>query len=112
MEKHGSNSAIYVPKNGTYYKVALSDIQYVNADMGCIIIKTIKRKFALSSTLMKFAEQINNPNFLFIHRSYYVNIDHISNFQNDKVLIDKESIPMSRSGYKLLSKNIIRIKVK
>ena len=100
---------VYIPKRTTYHRVVISDIQYAKADKGCIIIKTTKAKFVLSSTLKRFAEQLDDPSFLFIHRSYYVNVMHIEAFDTATVLINDETIAMSSTGYKLLIQNIRRI---
>ncbi len=104
---------IYILKKGSYYKVSISEILFVKADKGCIIIKTLKDTFTISSTIKSFAQQLNSPLFILIHRSFYINICHMSSFSKEHVIIEKNNrLPLSNSGYERLIRSVKRLKTK
>lgn len=103
---------VFIPKNNIYYKVNKKDILYVKADYGCIIINTKESKYSLSSTISRFKDQIDASFLISIHRSYLINLNHISSFDTNNVIVNKISIPMSKSGQEVLNKLIVKIKTK
>ena len=107
-----SRDSLFILKKGVYFKVNHKDILFVKADSGCIIINTSERVFSYSSTIKRFIEQINDPNFLRVHKSYLINFQHITSFNNQQVTILKEEIPMSKRGYENLINVTRRLKSK
>jgi len=104
---------IYILKKGSYYKVSVSEILFVKADKGCITIKTLRETFTISSTIKSFAQQLNSPSFILIHRSFYINICHMISFSKEHVTIEKNNrLPLSTSGYDRLIRSIKRLKTK
>ncbi len=94
---------IFVKKKGTYFKVKKSDILYVKANHGYIDIHTNSNdKYLMSSTMKKFAEQLNDSLFLKVHKSYYINFRQVSAFNSKTVIIGENELPVSKPGYEVL----------
>lgn len=106
------DDSIFILKNGVYFNVKKEDITYVKANSGCIIIHALDNTFPISSTIKRFAEQINSPYFLLVHRSYFINTRHINSFSREQISVSNVTIPMSKSGYDYLIKRIKRLKAK
>lgn len=104
------DGTIFIRKNDVYVKVIEKDIIFVRADSGCIIINTLDNTIPISSTIKAFAGQINDPYFVLVHRSYYINIRHIDSFNREQITIRNTEIPMSKLGYERLIKRIRRLK--
>jgi len=107
-----SKKFLFILKNGIYFKIKNEDILYVKADHGCIIIHTIEGNFPYSSTIKRFAEQLDDPYFISVHRSYFINFRHIDSFDTQHVSIVKNKIPMSKTGSKALLKIVHRLRAK
>ena len=103
---------IFILKNGVYFKVNKKDILFVHADKGCIVINSLDNIYPISSTIKRFAEQIRDPLFLLVHRSYYINTRHIDSFERGQISVGDTKIPMSKSGYDELLKRIRRLRAK
>jgi DNA-binding LytR/AlgR family response regulator len=107
-----SKDYLFILKKGLYCKVKHEDILYVESDSGCIIIHTSGGEFSYSSTIKRFTEQVNDPNFLRIHKSYLINLFHIESFNNQQVTISGKEMPMSKRGYENLLSVVRRLKAK
>ena len=105
-------ASIYVLKNNRYHKVYLKDIYLVHADEGCIKIKTRYNIFTLSSTIRKFKEQVDQSNFINVHRSYLINTIHIKSFDSHNLYMGDAVIPISKNGMITLLKSVRKIKSK
>lgn len=103
---------LFINKKNVYYKVKKADIFYAYAKDQIITIITENDKFTLSSTLKRFDEQLDDPYFLKVYRSYFVNILHIDSFDSEQVSIANTPIPMSKSGHDLLLERIQKLKSK
>jgi DNA-binding LytR/AlgR family response regulator len=107
-----SKDYLFILKKGLYCKVKHEDILYIESDSGCIIIHTSGGKFSYSSTIKRFMEQVKDPNFLRIHKSYLINLLHIESFNNQQVTILGKEMPMSKRGYENLLSVVRRLKAK
>lgn len=57
--------------------IEVSKIQWINSDKPYVSIHTEDKSYLYSSTLKKILDEINNPNFVRIHRSTIVNTSKI-----------------------------------
>ena len=80
---------------------SISDLIYVEAANNCVRFcfrkDTIELRMKLSDAIKKVDEI--SPDFIKIHRSYYVNLGHINKLSATDVLLDnKETLPVARSA--------------
>lgn len=87
----------YKYKHDTYH-VMLKDILYFQSDDRKIKIATIDGVYEFYGKLDNVYEQLQNYNFIRIHKSYIVNIDRVKAFHYQFVIMtDEQSIPISQS---------------
>lgn len=100
------NDRIFVKSGNSMVKIYLKDILYIQAERAYSQIATRERKYLLSSPLKAFEDQVSADNFLRVHRSFIVNLEHIDGLEENSIIINKERIPVSRSFQETLFKSL------
>lgn len=91
------NDAFFLKDKHALIKIYFNEILYAEAMDNYCIIYTEKGKHVLSQTL-KLVEQKLKPNgFIRVHRSYLVNLKHVTQIQPKSVFINTHEIPLSES---------------
>ena len=98
---------IYVKENKKNYKVLFRDILYVESIKDYLRIHTINKKIVVKSTLSDFELALPQNQFLRTHRSYIVNIYHITAHTSKDIEIGKIEIPIGVS-YKQIVYEILK----
>lgn len=81
-------------------RIPLDDILYVKRVNRITMIKAKNGNFHLQLPLKEIYKEINDSRFLFIDRSCFVNIDHVTCFADAEVKLDnQESLPISHSNF-------------
>ncbi len=83
-------------------KIFLKDIIYVEAMADYVKVHTTEDKYLVLSTMKSIATKLPEEEFVRIHRSFIVNINHIDSFNGSEVVINGLTIPVSRSCKKEL----------
>jgi len=91
------NDHIFVKYNYQFVKIKLSDILYAEADNNYCNMITSEKKFSLRLSLNSLLEKIHFKKLIRIHRSFAVNIDAISSFNDHDVIIEKHELPIGRN---------------
>jgi len=101
-----------VVKNGTKVKIIpVDEIFFLEAQDDYVMIYTEEGKFLKQET-MKFFEAHLGNSFLRVHRSFIVNISkivHVEAYEKELhriILLNKQPIPVSRSGYTRLKEQL------
>ncbi len=88
---------LFLKKQHKYFKIALENIMYVEADGNYTIIHTTTGDFIYSTVLRKIEEKLPEEMFMRVHRSYVVNVNHIDGVSGNMITVDKSEIPVSRN---------------
>jgi len=89
------NESIFLKHNGQYLKFNIQDILYVKAIQNYIKIYFEGSHIICHRTLSSL-EEILPDCFFRVQRSYLVNINKISSFENNVLYINKHVVPISR----------------
>lgn len=79
-------------------KLALEEILWIRSENIYLEIKTAKKTHILRSSMDKFLTELNDDNFIRIHRSYAVNLSHVTAISGQFVIVDGEKLPLSRAA--------------
>lgn len=93
----GERDSIFVKDNQTYTKVAIKDIQYIQAYKNYLELHFADNRQIIRSTLTDFQKALPATHFVQTHRSYIVNTNFIDKITTDFLTIGTEEIPVSRS---------------
>jgi len=90
---------IYLRSNKKHYKIATSEILYIESDKDYITLHLTGRKLVIKQPISEVEEMLDAARFLRIHRSYVVNIDKITAFTASDIEIDTVELPIG-TNYK------------
>lgn len=78
-------------------KVLFDEIIYIKSDGNYIDIFLQNKKMTIRKSLDYFLNDLNNPDFVKVHRSYIVNIKKVTSKKSNFIYIDEIEIPISRN---------------
>jgi DNA-binding LytR/AlgR family response regulator len=81
----------------------LGSLKYIEALGDYVKFVTNTDSFVVLATMKSFEKELEDENFLRIHKSYIVNLDRIQRYNSREVEIDGEKIPLSRHKKTLLA---------
>lgn len=92
-----SNDFIFVRSDRVMVKIDFKSIIYIESYSDYIKIHTTKKIIVTRETISAIEAKLPKDQFLRIHRSFIIAIQHLSSFTNDHVVIKNQSLPISRS---------------
>lgn len=88
---------IFVKSEYENLKINLSDIHYIEGLKDYIKIYTNNKKPILTLNSLKSFEEKLPSNFIRVHRSFIVSLNHINSVQRNRIVIDKVYIPIGQN---------------
>jgi DNA-binding LytR/AlgR family response regulator len=79
-----------------YVKIKPDDILYLEANRAYSHIITTDRKYTLSSSMNQVAKQLQNPDFVRVHRKYIVNVNRITALNGNVLKVGSHDIQISK----------------
>lgn len=96
---------IFIKDKLKYSRLNLDEILYIKSEGNYLEIYTEEAKtLVIRSSIPTFLEKVNGTHFLQTHRSYVINVDHLSNFEMPFVTVKKIKIPISKKYMDVLLK--------
>ncbi|WP_433957413.1 LytR/AlgR family response regulator transcription factor [Cytobacillus horneckiae] len=92
--------------------ITLKDILYLETAEGKCVIHTLKQAYTVGDALIVYEKKLNPNQFLRVHRSYLVNLDHVHEIEPwvnstfNLIMKGNEKVPVSRTYVKELKKHI------
>lgn len=98
-EEHNAilGNSIFVKKDHLLVKIQFNELQWIKADRNYLELHCSDKNHLVRSTLKDFIEKLPGNLFFQIHRSYAINLQHISAIEYHAVVIGKQEIPLGRS---------------
>jgi DNA-binding LytR/AlgR family response regulator len=103
-------SFIFVRSNNEDVKLNLSEITRINALKDYIIIYTETRKLIVHQTMKSIMEKIESENFIRVHNSHIISLQHLQSIGKNTLMIGNERIPVSEKYKAYLNKVIEKYK--
>ena len=94
---------IYLRQKSKQIKVALSDVLFIKAENEYVdyYLKN-QQKILILGALKNLEEELQDSNFIRIHRSYIVNLDAIEYIEGNQIFVGNQKIPVSGTYKKSL----------
>ncbi|MEH7345632.1 LytTR family DNA-binding domain-containing protein [Bacillus sp. JJ1532] len=108
--KNTRNGKIAVNVDEKFILLAYDDILYLESSEGKCTIKALEHTYKVSEALVVLEKKLNQTQFLRVHRSFIVNVDHILeiepwfNSTYNLIMKDSSKVPVSRTYVKELKK--------
>jgi two-component system, LytTR family, response regulator LytT len=88
--------AIVIKDGTTSVKLLVDDIWWIKSDNIYVEVKTSTKIYLLRSSLVNFLDTYALPNFARTHRTFAVNVNHVSALTGQYAIVKGEKIPISR----------------
>lgn len=82
---------------GKMLKVNYDDVEYIEGLNNYIVIHTPQNKHIIYLTMKEIEAGLPVENFIRIHKSYIVNIKKVTQMEGNKIMVDKETLPIGSS---------------
>ncbi|TKG94533.1 response regulator transcription factor [Puteibacter caeruleilacunae] len=92
----GMGDFLFLKKDSRFEKVAFKDILWLEAESNYTYIHTSNGRYMYSSVLKSFETKLPKERFIRVHRSFIVNIDNITGFEGNILLIGDKQVPVSK----------------
>lgn len=96
----------FIKKNKSYSRVMFDRIDYIEALADYVQINAGSNRYTVLSTMKSIANRLPKDKFIRVHRSYIVAIDKIMRIDDNLIVVEEKSIPVSRSYKEDLMKNL------
>lgn len=102
------SNSIFVKSNNIYHKIEITKINLIQSDGNYVIIQTDDKQFTLKKSLIGVLKELNDANFIQIHKRFVVNKEKITTLDtvNNELFIGKEAIAIGRTFKVNLIKNL------
>lgn len=88
---------MFIKSEGKLVKININDIFFVEALKEYVKICTTQGNYVTYQTMQYMQEKLPLENFFRIHRSYLVALKHVQMIEANSVIVNKTSLPISRS---------------
>lgn len=92
-----SESFFFIKSNQKIEKIYMDDILYIEALSNHIIIYTKQKKYIAYMSFKGIESQLPKNSFLKIHKSFIVSVNAIQTIDNDEVILENKTLPISKS---------------
>lgn len=89
------NDQLEITYRGTAQQLDVNDIQYIKSDNVYVEIFTEGHRYIQRKFLGQISQELPSQ-FVRIHRSYLINMDHVTERNKNFVVIGEHKIPVSR----------------
>ena len=97
MHKNDLPGYFFVKKDGSFLKVMVGDVHWIEAMENYAILVTENGRFVVHSTLKKLANKLERHDFVRVHRSYIAPLDKIDAIEDNRLHIGSEVVPIGKS---------------
>lgn len=91
------NNSIFVRQDHLLVKIRFEDLKWIKAEGNYLELHCSNKKLLIRFTLKDFLKKLPENIFYQVHRSYAVNIEHLSAVGYTSITIDDEELPVGRS---------------
>lgn len=89
--------SIFLRKKDRFERVDFKNIFWAEAESNYTTIVTNTGQFVLSVTLQEIEKKLTAPFFMRIHRSYLINLEHVTSIEGNMLHINNRSFQVSKS---------------
>jgi len=106
-ELSSSDGSMYIKHEDSFVKIQWETILYIEGMQNYVRIHTPQKSYIIHQTIVALEDLLPKEHFFRIHKSYLININHMSSISGNKVLIQGTSLPIARLRKEALLNEII-----
>ena len=106
------NNLITANKDWVPFELCQKAVQYIKAYNGYVLLYCKNKDYRVDKSLIEIEKELDKRIFLRIDKSVIVNLLHVNDIVNDRVIIDQKELKISRRRFNDVKKNWIEIDLK
>jgi DNA-binding LytR/AlgR family response regulator len=91
------NDCLFIKQTHNYVKVRVDDIIYLESDRVYVVLHTVVGNYLVRNTLQNYLELVGSRNFVRVHRSYAINVLHLSSINTEGVCVSGQTVPIGKA---------------
>ena len=95
--KEAQQDYFFVKSESKFEKLYFNEVCFVEGMQNYAVIHTKERKLITYITMTSLESQLPKEQFLKVHKSYIVGVQHIKAIEGNEILIGTSRIPISRN---------------
>lgn len=88
---------VFIKDSNCYIKINQNDVYMIESDGNYVKIHTPEKRYFIRCTLNKAIVKMNQPYFVRVHRSFCVNINKITRFNEQEITLEELKVPIGRN---------------
>lgn len=99
---------LFIKDKFTYTKLVIADIMWIKSDGNYLEIYTLENKkpFLIRASMNSFIDRLDSHDFFRCHKSYIINLQHLTKFETHTITIGDEKLPISKNYSEELLKRL------
>lgn len=110
-EHHTAPGYFFVKCGFRFEKIFVDDILYIEALQNYVTIFTTQGKFMTLLTLKQVEQNLDDRQFIRVHKSYVVAISRIQSIENNEIFLHANRIPISRQYRDALMDRVVNARL-
>jgi len=96
-EPEPQKESLFVKDGYNWVRIFIGDLLYVKAEDNYVSLMEANRQTLVRMTVQEFLNKVPADSFIRCHKSYAVNVAHVERLQSNCLLINGETIPISKT---------------
>lgn len=88
---------LFIKSDTRFFKVNFEDILYIEGMRDYIAVHTPNQRILTLMSMTKMLDKLPKADFMRVHKSFIIGLQHINLIQNNRVTINEKEIPVSNS---------------
>lgn len=96
---------VFIKDSNCYIKINQDEVYLIESEGNYVKIYTPEKKYLIRCTISGAIEKLKQPYFVRVHRSFCVNINKITKFNEHEITLEKIKVPIGRNYKESFIKN-------
>jgi DNA-binding LytR/AlgR family response regulator len=88
---------IFIKDSNTFIKIQQDEVLMIESEGNYIKIHTLEKRYLIRCTMSKAIEKLKKQYFVRVHRSYCVNINRVTKFNENEITLEHLKAPIGRN---------------
>ena len=90
-------NSLFIKEGNVFHKVDMADILYIESDHVYLNVYTSQKHYIIRTKLEDFIAEYASQNFVRVHRSYAINMNHLQSIHDLSVRVGEKEIPVYKN---------------
>jgi DNA-binding LytR/AlgR family response regulator len=88
---------VFIKDGQTYIKINQKEVLMIESEGNYVKIHTVEKRYLIRCTINKAIEKMKQPYFVRVHRSFCVNINRVTKFDEHDIILEHVKVPIGRN---------------